>query len=211
MSTKRSTPQWNPQLQFYESYTSTMMQFAYVEEALARAFCSLFGDKAYLAQSIFYAQQSKGSKHMLVDSAYTAFSHDTVIHGLWKKISKRLEKTVNLRNYLAHGQELIVIQKNLEEASFYVRTSPYAVTSRLKGKSKEFHVKDIEHARSEAIKVSGDLNALTVVVSKILAPDYIGSVTLPSHADAVVQLGSPDLSRLKLNQSGCLEVVDTND
>ena len=211
MNTKQSKASPSPRFQFYESYTSTMMQFAHVEEALAYAFCSLFGDKSYLGQSIFYAQQSTGSKHMLVDSAYTAFSYGTVIYKLWKEVSNRLEKAVNFRNYLAHGQMLTIISKNIEEASYCVRTSPYAVTSHLKGKAKQLYVEEIDDARLKAIKITSDLYALAVVVSKIVSPDFVGSVIVPSHPDAMVQLGSPDLGRLKLNQSGCLEVVDTND
>lgn len=208
MSTQRNTIQSDPRFQFYELYTSTMMQFAHVEEALAYAFCSLFGDKSYLGQSIFYAQQSTGSKHMLVDSAYTAFSHGTVIYKLWKEISKRLEKAVNFRNYLAHGQMLTIVSNNIEEARYCVRTSPYAVTSHLKGKAKELYVKDMDEGRSKAMRVTNDLYALAVIVSKIVSPDYVGSVIVPLHPEAMVQLGSPDLSRLKLNESGCLEEID---
>ena len=194
------------QLRFYASYALTMMQFAHVENALARAYCSIFGDKFYLAQAIFYAQQSAGAKHMLVESAYTAFSHGTVIYKLWKKISTQLDKTINFRNYLAHGQDLNIFGN--EGLRICVRTPPYAVTSHLKGKAKELYVEDMEAARSKAIEVGKDLDALAVVISKIVSPDYIGSGFLPSHNEAMVQLGSPDLDKLTLDEYGRLEEID---
>jgi hypothetical protein len=209
MGTQRNTNRSDPQFQFYESYTSTMMQFAQLEEALARAFCSLFGDKSYLAQSIFYAQQSTGSKHMLVDSAYTAFSSGTVIYELWKRISKRFDKIIEFRNYLAHGEKVFVI--STEEQRFCVRTSPYAVIRRLKGKNQEIYVKDMDDARSKSIDVSNNLDALTVIVSKIVSPDFVMLPFLPSYPEAMSQLDSPDLSGIKLNELGCLEKIDVED
>jgi hypothetical protein len=204
MRTRRDGVPLSPQEIFYESYTGTMMAFAGLEDGLASAFLAVFQDKAFLAQSLFYAQQGFAAKQTLVDAAYVPFAHGTVVYDVWVRIAKKLDKSRTARNQLAHGCQLGVFGEGMD-VRYCVRTSPFSVVSRTKGKVFQLFVEDMDIIQTRAVDVRKDLEALAVVVSKILQPTYVEGILEPRHEDALKVLGLQDPLGLRLNASGCLE------
>jgi hypothetical protein len=198
------------QLEFYETYANTMTQWASLEDGLGAAFFPLFGTKSFLAQSIFYAQRGLNTKRAMVDSAFVAFSFGTILYEKWQKISNKLQKTIDDRNKLTHGQ-LLVDCKSDGSMTETITTPIRSVSSLMKGKAFKFRLKDIEQMRLRASAVRDDLHALGAVVAHLVSPATAAGFSRFSLPDALSRLELENLDGLSVGKRGCLDAVFPDD